>query len=377
MSTWSGKYVIGLTGNIATGKSVVRRMLEHLGAYGIDADALCHRAISKGAPAYQPVLDTFGKWILSPDGEIDRAKLARIVFADPDALARLEAIVHPHVIQAVDLLTRRSQQKVIVIEAIKLLETSLRTKCDSVWVTFAPENVQIARLVEKRAMDEKTARQRVAAQPPQEGKVGAADVIIRNDGSFDDTWQSVTAAWLETIPVIGAIAEHPLEAVPGGMAVVRAGPRQAGEIAAFITRLSNGAQDFSREDIMATFGEKAYLMLKIDDKLVGLVGWQVENLVARTGDFYLEPDIPLAESMRVLTEEVERASRELQCEIALIFLPPNLARKDDIWRTLGYQERSIKSLRVRAWQEAAAESMSAGSEMLFKQLRKDRVMRPV
>ena len=377
MSTWSGKYVIGLTGNIATGKSVVRRMLEHLGAYGIDADALGHRAISNGAPAYQPVLDTFGKWILSPDGEIDRAKLARIVFADPDALARLEAIVHPHVIQAVDLLTRRSQQKVVVIEAIKLLETSLRTKCDSVWVTFAPENVQIARLVEKRAMDEKTARQRVAAQPPQEGKVGAADVIIRNDGSFDDTWQSVTAAWLETIPVIGAIAEHPLEAVPGGMAVVRAGPRQAGEIAAFITRLSNGAQDFSREDIMATFGEKAYLMLKIDDKLVGLVGWQVENLVARTGDFYLEPDIPLAESMRVLTEEVERASRELQCEIALIFLPPNLARKDDIWRSLGYQERSIKSLRVRAWQEAAAESMSAGSEMLFKQLRKDRVMRPV
>ena len=377
MSTWSGKYVIGLTGNIATGKSVVRRMLEHLGAYGIDADALGHRAISNGAPAYQPVLDTFGKWILSPDGEIDRAKLARIVFADPDALARLEAIVHPHVIQAVDLLTRRSQQKVIVIEAIKLLETSLRTKCDSVWVTFAPENVQIARLVEKRAMDEKTARQRVAAQPPQEGKVGAADVIIRNDGSFDDTWQSVTAAWLETIPVIGAIAEHPLEAVPGGMAVMRAGPRQAGEIAAFITRLSNGAQDFSREDVMATFGEKAYLMLKIDDKLVGLVGWQVENLVARTGDFYLEPDIPLAESMRVLTEEVERASRELQCEIALIFLPPNLARKDDIWRTLGYQERSIKSLRVRAWQEAAAESMSSGSEMFFKQLRKDRVMRPV
>ncbi|MCK5428852.1 MAG: dephospho-CoA kinase, partial [Anaerolineales bacterium] len=356
MSTWSGKYVIGLTGNIATGKSVVRRMLEHLGAYGIDADALGHRAISKGAPAYQPVLDTFGKWILSQDGEIDRTKLARIVFADPDALARLEAIVHPHVIQAVDLLTRRSQQKVIVIEAIKLLETSLRTKCDSVWVTFAPENVQIARLVEKRAMDEKTARQRVAAQPPQEGKVGAADVIIRNDGSFDDTWQSVTAAWLETIPVIGAIAEHLLEAVPGRMVVMRAGPRQAGEIAAFITRLSNGAQDFSREDVMATFGEKAYLMLKIDDKLVGLVGWQVENLVARTGDFYLEPDIPLAESMRVLTEEVERASRELQCEIALIFLPPNLARKDDIWRSLGYQERSIKSLRVRAWQEAAAES---------------------
>jgi dephospho-CoA kinase len=118
-------------------------------------------------------------------------------------------------------------------------------------------------------------------------------------------------------------------------------------------------------------------MLKRDDKLVGLVGWQVENLVARTSDFTLEPDIPLAESMRVLMAEVERSSRELQCEISLLFLPANLAREEEIWHSLNYQERSIKSLRVRAWQEAAAESMLADSAMLFKQLRKDRVMRPV
>jgi hypothetical protein len=75
MSAWPGKYVIGLTGNIATGKSVVRKMLEHLGAYGIDADALGHRAIAKDAPGYQAVLNTFGKWILAPDEQIDRAKL--------------------------------------------------------------------------------------------------------------------------------------------------------------------------------------------------------------------------------------------------------------------------------------------------------------
>jgi dephospho-CoA kinase len=79
MSAWPGKYVIGLTGNIATGKSVVRKMLEHLGAYGIDADALAHRAIAKDAPGYQPVLDTFGSWILTPEGQIDRTKLGRIV----------------------------------------------------------------------------------------------------------------------------------------------------------------------------------------------------------------------------------------------------------------------------------------------------------
>ncbi len=377
MSYWSGKYIIGLTGNIATGKSVVRRMLEHLGAYGIDADALGHRAISSGAPAFQPVLDKFGSWILSSDGEIDRTRLARIVFSDPDALTHLEDIVHPFVLEAVDLLIRRSKQKVIVIEAIKLLETNLRGKCDSIWVTYTPETVQITRLVEKRGMDEKTARQRILVQPPQEVKVGQADIIIRNDGSFDDTWRQVTAAWLETIPAIETRIEPPIEPVLGKINVMRAGPHQAGEIATFLTRLSSGTQEFSREEVMATFGEKAYLMLKSDDNLVGLVGWQVENLVARTSDFVLEPDIPLAEAVRVLMDEVERSSRELQCEISLIFLPPELAGKEGIWSNLGYHDRSIKSLRVRAWQEAASESMVAGSVMLFKQLRKDRVLRPV
>src|SRR5512143_3904929 len=109
MSAWPGKFVIGLTGNIATGKSVIRKMLEHLGAYGIDADALGHRAIANDAPGYQPVLNTFGRWILAPDGQIDRTKLARIVFSDPDALVRLESIVHPLVAQAVDVLIRRSR----------------------------------------------------------------------------------------------------------------------------------------------------------------------------------------------------------------------------------------------------------------------------
>jgi dephospho-CoA kinase len=75
VSKWVGKYVIGLTGNIGTGKSVVRRMLEHLGAYSIDADKLAHRAIAKGAPGYAPVVQTFGRWILAADGQIDRARI--------------------------------------------------------------------------------------------------------------------------------------------------------------------------------------------------------------------------------------------------------------------------------------------------------------
>src|SRR5690606_39488681 len=97
LSNLSGKFVIGLTGNIATGKSVVRRMLEHLGAYTIDADALTHRVYAKGAPGYQPVIDKFGKWLLNKDNEIDRKKLGNLVFSDAEAMSQLEDIVDPYV----------------------------------------------------------------------------------------------------------------------------------------------------------------------------------------------------------------------------------------------------------------------------------------
>ena len=139
MKKWADKYVIGLTGSIGTGKSVVRRMLEHLGAYGIDADALAHRAMAPGAPGYKPVVETFGKYILMPDGQIDREKLGRMVFHDPEALTRLEEIIHPLVSQALDILIRRASQKVIVIEAIKLVEARINTDCDSLWVVYAPQ----------------------------------------------------------------------------------------------------------------------------------------------------------------------------------------------------------------------------------------------
>jgi dephospho-CoA kinase len=377
MSAWPGKFVIGLTGNIATGKSVVRKMLEHLGAYGIDADALGHRAIASDAPGYQAVVDTFGKWILAPDGQIDRAKLARVVFADPDALAQLEAIVHPLVRQAVDILIRRASQKVIVVEAIKLLEGPLREACDTIWVTYAKKEVQISRLIQKRSMSTAIAHQRVNAQPPQVEKVKAANTVIHNEGSFEDTWQQVTKAWQVLFPTYESGAFEPVTPAEGVMLVEKARPRHASEIAALISQLSDGRKKPSTEDIMASFGEKAFLFLKMDGKPVGVVGWQVENLVERTDDVFIESDQPLATAMQALLNEIETTSRDLQCEVALLFLPPELSSKVDIWSSLGYESCTIESLGVRAWQEAAQETMGIGESMFCKQLRKDRVLRPV
>lgn len=377
MSAWPGKFVIGLTGNIATGKSVVRKMLEHLGAYGIDADALSHRAIAAGAPGYKPALEQFGKWILNPDGQIDRARLSRIVFSDPEALSRLEGIIHPLVRQAIDVLVRRSSHKVVVIEAIKLLESPLRAGCDSLWVAAASADTQLARLMQKRGMPEGAAHQRIAVQPPQDVKIAAADVVIYNDRSFDDTWQQVTAAWQKWVPNEETEQVKPARPVKGELSVEPGRPRHAEEIAAWINRQSKGQRKLGRADIMAAFGEKAFMLLRTGGHLAGVAGWKVENLVARTSDFYLDPGLAFPQAVRLIMEEVERSSRELQCEISLIFLPPELASLEAIWKELGYQPRTLESLGVSAWQEAAQESMPPGSNLFFKQLRKDRVLRPV
>ena len=377
MSAWPGKFVIGLTGNIATGKSVVRKMLEHLGAYGIDADALSHRAIAKDAPGYQPVIDAFGSWILTPEGQIDRTRLGKIVFSDSEALEELEAIIHPLVRQAIDLLIRRASHKVIVLEAIKLLEGPLREACDNIWVTTTPMEIQLRRLRLKRGLSAEVARQRITAQPPQAEKIGAADVVIKNGGSFEETWKQVLDGWKTTYPEGVSEPQQPEPVEEGSLAVERAGPRQVEEIATFITEISKGRREMSSADVMAAFGEKAFLLLMVDKRMVGLAGWQVENLVARVSDVYLEPGLVLGEAVRVLMEAIEKASRELQSEALLLFLPPHLGRHNAVWAALGYTTRSPQDLKINAWEEAALESMPVGTVMYFKQLRRDRVLRPV
>jgi dephospho-CoA kinase len=203
MSAWPGKYVIGLTGNIATGKSEVRIILEHLGALGIDADKLAHQVLAPDSAGYQAIVDLFGSKILSEDSLIDRARLAAIVFAEPDALRLLEARIHPVVGQEIDRLINSTPSFVIVIEAIKLIEAGLDKSCDTLWVTFAPEEVQLARLIEKRGMSEALARQRINAQPPQKTKMAFADVIINNSGTIEETRQQVISNWKRLVlPVL-------------------------------------------------------------------------------------------------------------------------------------------------------------------------------
>jgi dephospho-CoA kinase len=377
VSKWPGKYIIGLTGNIATGKSVVRRMLEHLGAYTIDADALAHRAIAKDAPGYKPVLETFGKWILSQDGQINRSRLGSLVFRDPDALSKLENIVHPLVGQAVEILVQRAGQRVVVIEAIKLIESELRSACDSIWVTYAPEEVQIERLMRKRGFSQDEAVNRIHSQGAQSEKIERANIVIRNTGSFDELWKQVTTAWKQVSPSSDTLPVIMKKAEGGDFAVQRGRPRDSEAIADLVTRLSQGKQKMSKLDVMEAFGDKAFLLLQLSDQVVGLAGWQVENLVARTTDLYIEPKHMNDKALETLVTEVERASKDLQCEASLIFPLPDMASYEASWKNLGYEPRTPEKLGVQAWQDAAIESGPPGTVLMFKQLRVDRVLRPI
>jgi dephospho-CoA kinase len=188
-------YLIGLTGNIATGKSTVGGMLAKLGARVIDADAIAHEVTAKGQPAWFSIVAEFGEGILRPDGEIDRLRLGALVFADPAALRRLEAIVHPAVLERIAELLAQAAEPVVVLDAIKLIESGVADLCDAVWVVTCSPEQQLARLRRTRGMSEAEARQRMAAQPPQAEKIARADVVIDNNGSLAATRRQVAQAW--------------------------------------------------------------------------------------------------------------------------------------------------------------------------------------
>jgi dephospho-CoA kinase len=375
MSRWPGKYVIGLTGNIATGKSVVRKMLEHLGAFGIDADEVAHRAMSRGGPAYEEVIRLFGEWILDSGGEINRKALGRLAFADAKLLDELEAIMHPLVIQAVDLLIQRSHSPVIVLEAIKLFESRLADSCDTIWVVDCTPDAQIDRLVRKRGLSETSARQRIAVQPAQKGKLARAKVVIQNSKSFEDTWNQVQNAWASG-PQPQTADTAPAPVARGEPAIRRGRPNDADLIASFLNRIRKPATPLTRGDIMAAFGQKAYFLLEQEGDVIGAIGWRVDNLVTRADEIVLTKEAPVDKSLRMLIAAMESASSELQSEAALIFSEPNMA-KAGAWKTAGYAPTPIQNLGVKAWQEAAEESAIAGTTLLFKRLRENRILRPI
>ena len=197
MTTPEKPFVIGITGNIGTGKSLVRKMLERLGGLGIDADALAHRALLKGSPVYEKVVAQFGSQLLNEKGEIERQKLALLVFANKENLLILENLIHPAVEAAGRRIIAESTSPFVVIEAIKLLESSLVAECDSIWLVNVPLDAQIERVMQNRGMTREQVLQRVEHQSLPEIKVHSADVVIDNGSSPEFTWKQVNAVFAQ------------------------------------------------------------------------------------------------------------------------------------------------------------------------------------
>ena len=187
--------LIGITGNIGTGKSTVASMLASLGAEVIDADKVAHEVMRAGYSAHAQIVETFGPQVLGPDGEVDRARLGSIVFANPELLARLEAIVHPATLEAITRRIATTSADVVVVEAIKLIESGMAGACDNVWVTTCRPRQQVYRIVGGRGLSRAEAWERVRAQPPQEDKIARADVVVDTSGSMSHTRAQVQAAW--------------------------------------------------------------------------------------------------------------------------------------------------------------------------------------
>ncbi len=417
MGRWANKYVIGLTGNIAMGKSLVRKMLENLGAYTIDADGLAHQAMTPGAPSYAPVIEWFGKWILDDQKRIDRNRLGSVAFAHNAALNQLELLTHPVVGQALDILINRAKRPIVVIEAIKLVDGALADQVDAVWVvTSTPEN-QLSRLITKRGMTDWEARKRIETQNPQQEKLEKANVVITNNGGAEEVWTQVQRAW-DKIPVrktgtLQAPAPQtiappapvqppprqppapspPVQVVPTwtpppivtpppppppdpATIQVRAGmPRDAESIAKMLSDTLGKA--VTRNDIMLAFGEKSYLLAGSGSMIVGLAGFQVENLITRTDEFMVNANVPLDATARMLISAVEERSADLQSEVSFAFMARNTpANVLQPFLDAGYERIEPDALKIPAWREAAAEAQAADKQILMRKLR-DRILTPI
>ncbi|MEW6145550.1 MAG: dephospho-CoA kinase [Thermodesulfobacteriota bacterium] len=191
--------VIGLTGNIASGKSSVARMFEELGARIIDADDVARAVVEPGEPAWKDVADVFGKEVLDPDGRINRKKLAEIVFSDEAMRGRLNDITHPRIKERIRDLLREYEEEgasIAMIEATLIVERGgLRSLFDGLIVVTADEETQIERLIRDKGYTREEAVSRLKAQMPAEEKIKHADYVIDNSGSLDDTRAQVEAVW--------------------------------------------------------------------------------------------------------------------------------------------------------------------------------------
>jgi dephospho-CoA kinase len=189
---------VGLTGGIGAGKSEVSRRLARYGAIVVDADAIAREVVEPGTDGLAEVVAAFGREVLLPDGRLDRARLGDVVFGDPEARRRLNAIVHPLVGQRMAELDQAAGPDAIVVHDVPLIAENGRSDAyDMVVVVDAPPRTQIERLTRSRDMTREQAQARMAAQASREQRLAIADIVIDNSGSLAELDRQVGDLWAQ------------------------------------------------------------------------------------------------------------------------------------------------------------------------------------
>jgi len=412
MSEQVSKVIVGLTGNIATGKSAVMRQAKDLGAETIDADAVVHELMNTNTDLQQAIVDAFGASVQREDGRINRSVLGQIVFGKEGAIYQLETLVHPPTRAAIHKRIQASKQDIIFIEAIKLLEGPLADLCHQVWVTRCAKSKQLERLRVCRGMSTSDATARIKAQSSQEDKVAMADVVIDTNGFYSDTVSQFELAW-QRLPAIENVdlvtLPDPTKAVPvkprmvtkaapsaavgstkvelkrpddvspidrpDDMEVRRARPSDIPSVLLLIQKATDGKKKMTRSDLLMALSERSYFIGQIGTEVTTVIGWSVDMQAGFIDEIFIYPPEAIDDTTTAVIEDIEKSADTHICETISVFLPED-APEDvrNLFLGRGYLDVPKEQLPY-AWQNALNESQPDDTEFLLKVLREDRLNR--
>ncbi|HFE66043.1 MAG TPA: dephospho-CoA kinase [Chloroflexi bacterium] len=416
-TSYAGKLIVGLTGNIATGKTAVMRLAAEQGALTIDADKIVHELMDNDANMQAAIAVAFGPGVRREDGRINRRALSKIVFNDPQALADLEAMVHPAVRRELDRRLLESEQTIVFVEAIKLLEGDIANACHQIWVTRCAPGRQLERLRVCRGMETEEAKQRIKSQSSQEEKVARADVVIDTNGLMKDTELQFNMAWsrlpdpaaVEDIPRLPLpdesepplpgteeltpqetavappppkpiVAEKPAppppmkpakpvpqaEISPDEVQVRRARPSDIPSILLLIQRATDGRVKMKRKDLLLALSERGYFLGQAGAEIHGVAGYYMDSQVARVDQIYFYPPEMTWPVGNAILQEIEQSAFAHMGQIIVAFLPPDAP--DAVRRIFaqhGYESLPKETL-ANNWQLAIDESQPESAEFVIK-----------
>lgn len=190
---------LGVTGGIATGKTVVANVLQELGAGLIDLDLIARRVVEPGTPGLREIIDYFGNEVLQEDGTLDRKRLSKIVFEDADKRKRLEKATHPFIfeelLREVNDITEKDQEAIIQVVVPLLIEKNAQSLFDRIVVVYIPQGLQVERLTKRDGISKQEAANMLKAQLPIDDKLEHADFVVNNEGSLEETRRQVEEIW--------------------------------------------------------------------------------------------------------------------------------------------------------------------------------------